>query len=139
MVKIGQVEVGPYPLLLAPMEDVSDPPFRVLCKENGADVVYTEFISSDGLIRLADKSVDKLDVYDEERPVGIQIFGNDIEFELARPVQNAKRELSRERSSLQGPGAFGEREKRRPCIPNTHCELAIGFVPAIDPGCPLGM
>ena len=79
MVKIGQVEVGPYPLLLAPMEDVSDPPFRVLCKENGADVVYTEFISSDGLIRLADKSVDKLDVYDEERPVGIQIFGNDIE------------------------------------------------------------
>ncbi len=79
VVKIGDIEVGHYPLLLAPMEDVSDPPFRVLCKENGADVVYTEFISSEGLIRLADKSVQKMDIYDAERPVGIQIFGHDLE------------------------------------------------------------
>ncbi len=79
MVKIGNIPVGDFPLLLAPMEDVSDPPFRVLCKENGADVVYTEFISSEGLIRAAESSMAKLDVYDEERPVGIQIFGNEIE------------------------------------------------------------
>ncbi|MEZ4827270.1 MAG: tRNA dihydrouridine synthase DusB [Bacteroidia bacterium] len=79
MVKIGNIEVGEFPLLLAPMEDVSDPPFRVLCKELGADVVYTEFISAEGLIRYAEKSVMKLDIYDEERPVGIQIFGSEIE------------------------------------------------------------
>ncbi len=95
MVKIGDVEVGAYPLLLAPMEDVSDPPFRVLCKEHGADVVYTEFISSEGLIRLADKSVDKLDVYDAERPVGIQIFGNEIESmrQSARIVEQVSPEI----------------------------------------------
>lgn len=95
MVKIGPIEVGEYPLLLAPMEDVSDPPFRVLCKEHGADVVYTEFISSEGLIRFADKSVDKLDVYDEERPVGIQIFGNEIESmrQCARIVEQAQPEI----------------------------------------------
>lgn len=75
MVKIGDIEVGEFPLLLAPMEDVSDPPFRALCKEQGADVVYTEFISSEGLIRDAAKSVMKLDIYEKERPVGIQIFG----------------------------------------------------------------
>ena len=75
MVKIGDIELGDFPLLLAPMEDVSDPPFRALCKENGADVVYTEFISSEGLIRDAAKSVIKLDIYEKERPVGIQIFG----------------------------------------------------------------
>tara|TARA_B100000475_G_scaffold193619_1_gene168442 strand:- start:371 stop:1348 length:978 start_codon:yes stop_codon:yes gene_type:complete len=75
MVKIGDIELGSFPLLLAPMEDVSDPPFRALCKENGADVVYTEFISSEGLIRDAAKSVIKLDIYEKERPVGIQIFG----------------------------------------------------------------
>lgn len=79
MVKIGNVEIGDFPLLLAPMEDVSDPPFRILCKENGADVVITEFISSDGLIRDAEKSLKKLDIYPQERPVGIQIFGNEIE------------------------------------------------------------
>ncbi|MEM6629133.1 MAG: tRNA dihydrouridine synthase DusB [Bacteroidota bacterium] len=79
MVKIGDIEIGEFPFLLAPMEDVSDPPFRVLCKEMGADVVYTEFISSEGLIRDAKKSVEKLDIYPEERPVGIQIFGHDIE------------------------------------------------------------
>lgn len=79
MVKIGNIEIGDYPLLLAPMEDVSDPPFRILCKELGADLVFTEFISSEGLIRSAAKSVHKLDIYDAERPVGIQIFGSDIE------------------------------------------------------------
>ena len=77
--KIGNIELGEFPLLLAPMEDVSDPPFRALCKENGADVVYTEFISSEGLIRDAAKSVQKLDIYEKERPVGIQIFGSNIE------------------------------------------------------------
>ena len=75
MAKIGNIDVGDFPLLLAPMEDVSDPPFRALCKEQGADVVYTEFISSEGLIRDAAKSVMKLDIYEKERPVGIQIFG----------------------------------------------------------------
>ncbi len=79
MVKIGDIELGNFPLLLAPMEDVSDPPFRALCKENGADVVYTEFISSEGLIRDAAKSVMKLDIYEKERPVGIQIFGANLD------------------------------------------------------------
>ena len=71
--------MGSFPLLLAPMEDVSDPPFRALCKENGADVVYTEFISSEGLIRNAAKSIQKLDIYEKERPVGIQIFGANLD------------------------------------------------------------
>ncbi|MCA0930822.1 tRNA dihydrouridine synthase DusB [Lutimonas saemankumensis] len=79
MAKIGNIDLGDFPLLLAPMEDVSDPPFRALCKENGADVVYTEFISSEGLIRDAAKSVQKLDIYDKERPVGIQIFGANLD------------------------------------------------------------
>ncbi len=79
MVKIGEIELNDFPLLLAPMEDVSDPPFRALCKEQGADVVYTEFISSEGLIRDAAKSVKKLDIYEKERPVGIQIFGANLE------------------------------------------------------------
>jgi len=79
VVKIGDIELGDFPLLLAPMEDVSDPPFRAVCKENGADLMYTEFISSEGLIRDAAKSVQKLDVFEYERPVGIQIFGNEIE------------------------------------------------------------
>lgn len=79
MAKIGDIELGNFPLLLAPMEDVSDPPFRALCKENGADLMYTEFISSEGLIRDAAKSVKKLDIFEYERPIGIQIFGNDIE------------------------------------------------------------
>jgi len=77
--KIGDIDVGEFPLLLAPMEDVSDPPFRALCKEQGADVVYTEFISSEGLIRDAAKSVMKLDIYEKERPVGIQIFGANLD------------------------------------------------------------
>ncbi|MFT7614515.1 MAG: tRNA-dihydrouridine synthase B [Parvicellaceae bacterium] len=79
MVKIGNIEVGEFPLLLAPMEDVSDPPFRALCKKYGADIMYTEFISSEGLIRDAVKSKMKLDIFEDERPVGIQIFGSDIE------------------------------------------------------------
>tara|TARA_Y100000815_G_scaffold275676_2_gene315925 strand:+ start:8961 stop:9953 length:993 start_codon:yes stop_codon:yes gene_type:complete len=79
LAKIGNIDVGDFPLLLAPMEDVSDPPFRALCKEQGADVVYTEFISSEGLIRDAAKSVMKLDIYEKERPVGIQIFGANLD------------------------------------------------------------
>ena len=79
MVKIGNIKLGTFPLLLAPMEDVSDPPFRALCKEQGSDVVYTEFISSEGLIRDAAKSIQKLDIYEKERPVGIQIFGSNLD------------------------------------------------------------
>lgn len=79
MAKIKNIDLGEFPLLLAPMEDVSDPPFRKLCKENGADVVYTEFISSEGLIRNAKKSAQKLDIYENERPVGIQIFGHNLD------------------------------------------------------------
>jgi nifR3 family TIM-barrel protein len=78
-VKIGNIELPEFPLLLAPMEDVSDPPFRAVCKDNGADLMYTEFISSEGLIRDAIKSRRKLDIFDYERPVGIQIFGGDEE------------------------------------------------------------
>ncbi len=77
MVKIGNITLPQFPLLLAPMEDVSDPPFRAVCKTNGADLMYTEFISSEGLIRDAIKSRKKLDIFDYERPVGIQIFGGD--------------------------------------------------------------
>ena len=77
-VKIGNIDLGEFPLLLAPMEDVSDPPFRYVCKKNGADMMYTEFISSEGLIRDAAKSRQKLDIFEYERPIGIQIFGSDI-------------------------------------------------------------
>lgn len=79
MIKIGNITLPDFPLLLAPMEDVSDPPFRAVCKDNGADLMYTEFISSEGLIRDAIKSRKKLDIFDYERPVGIQIFGGDEE------------------------------------------------------------
>ncbi|MGN6646143.1 MAG: tRNA dihydrouridine synthase DusB [Cytophaga sp.] len=79
MVKIGDIEIGEFPLLLAPMEDVSDPPFRALCKQQGADMMYTEFIAAEGLIRDAAKSVHKLDIFDYERPMGIQIFGDKID------------------------------------------------------------
>src|SRR5580692_7115922 len=79
MAKIANIELGDFPLLLAPMEDVSDPPFRAVCKDNGAHLMYTEFISSEGLIRDAIKSRKKLDIFDYERPVGIQIFGGDEE------------------------------------------------------------
>lgn len=79
MVKIGDIALGEFPLLLAPMEDVSDPPFRFVCKEQGVDLMYTEFVSSEGLIRDAAKSLQKLDIFEYERPIGIQIFGSDIE------------------------------------------------------------
>src|SRR6478609_5250142 len=79
MISIGNLKLPEFPLLLAPMEDVSDPPFRAVCKENGADLMYTEFISSEGLIRDAIKSRKKLDIFDYERPIGIQIFGGDEE------------------------------------------------------------
>ena len=95
MVKIGNIELGDFPLLLAPMEDVSDPPFRALCKELGADMMYTEFISAEGLIRDAEKSVQKLNIYDYERPIGIQIFGDKIESmrEAAAIAENANPEI----------------------------------------------
>ncbi len=95
MVKIGNLELGDFPLLLAPMEDVSDPPFRAVCKENGADLMFTEFISSEGLIRDAAKSVQKLDIYDYERPIGIQIFGNEIQSmrEAAAIVEEAQPDI----------------------------------------------
>lgn len=95
MVKIGNVELGEFPLLLAPMEDVSDPPFRALCKQQGCDMMYTEFISVEGLIRDARKSVQKLDIYDEERPIGIQIFGaeEDSMRRAAEIVEEAKPEV----------------------------------------------
>jgi len=79
VIKIGNISLPHFPLLLAPMEDVSDPPFRAVCKANGTDLMYTEFISSEGLIRDAIKSKQKLDIFDNERPVGIQIFGGDEE------------------------------------------------------------
>jgi tRNA-dihydrouridine synthase B len=79
MVKIGNIQLGEFPLLLAPMEDVSDPPFRAVCKKHGVDLMYTEFISSEGLIRDAVKSRQKLDIFEYERPIGIQIFGGEIE------------------------------------------------------------
>ena len=78
-IKIGNVTFPHLPVVLAPMEDISDPPFRKICKEMGADWVYTEFISADGLIRDADKSLHKLDIYPEERPVSIQVFGAHID------------------------------------------------------------
>lgn len=90
MVKIGKIELPEFPLLLAPMEDVSDPPFRAVCKEQGVDLMYTEFISSEGLIRDAIKSRQKLDIFDYERPIGIQIFGGDEEaMEMAARIVDA--------------------------------------------------
>lgn len=95
MTKIADIELGDFPLLLAPMEDVSDPPFRALCKDNGCDMMYTEFISVEGLIRDATKSVQKLDIYEEERPIGIQIFGANIDSmkRAAEIVEEAKPEV----------------------------------------------
>ena len=95
MVRIGNIELGDFPFLLAPMEDVSDPPFRSLCKEQGCDLMYTEFISVEGLIRDASKSVQKLDIYDEERPIGIQIFGAELDSmtRAAEIVEEAKPEI----------------------------------------------
>ena len=77
--KIGQIDLGKYPILLAPMEDVTDPAFRLMCKKFGADMVYTEFVSSDALIRAVSKTAQKLSISDAERPVAIQIYGKDTE------------------------------------------------------------
>lgn len=95
MAKIADIDLGDFPLLLAPMEDVSDPPFRALCKVNGCDMMYTEFISVEGLIRDATKSVQKLDIYPEERPIGIQIFGAELPsmMRAAEIVEEAQPEL----------------------------------------------
>ena len=95
MLKIGNIELPEFPLLLAPMEDVSDPPFRALCKSNGCDMMYTEFISVEGLIRDAAKSLQKLDIYDEERPIGVQIFGAELDsmVRAAEIVEEAQPEL----------------------------------------------
>lgn len=95
MVTIGKLNLGPHPLLLAPMEDVTDPPFRALCKEMGADLMYTEFIAVEGLIRDAFKSVQKLDIYNYERPIGIQIFGGNEESmrQAAAIVEKAQPDL----------------------------------------------
>src|SRR6516162_1592791 len=92
---IDKIILPDFPLLLAPMEDVSDPPFRAVCKEQGADLMYTEFIAAEGLIRDAEKSVQKLDIYDYERPIGIQIFGDKIESmrEAAAIAEAARPEL----------------------------------------------
>lgn len=77
--KIGNIELGNHPIFLAPMEDVTDPAFRLMCKKFGADMVYTEFISSDALIRLVNKTTQKLSICDEERPVAIQIYGRETD------------------------------------------------------------
>ncbi|MEP7195398.1 MAG: tRNA dihydrouridine synthase DusB [Saprospiraceae bacterium] len=94
-IRIGPIELPEFPLLLAPMEDVSDPPFRALCKKQGCDLMYTEFISVEGLIRDAEKSLQKLDIYDEERPIGVQIFGAEYDsmMKAAEIVENARPEL----------------------------------------------
>jgi tRNA-dihydrouridine synthase B len=93
--RIGKVEIEKHPLLLAPMEDLSDPPFRYICKEYGADLMYTEFISSDGLIRHGAKSVKKLEIFDYERPIGIQLYGHLVEpmVEATRLVEGAMPDL----------------------------------------------
>ncbi|MEP7323589.1 MAG: tRNA dihydrouridine synthase DusB [Saprospiraceae bacterium] len=95
MVKIANIELGEFPILLAPMEDVSDPPFRALCKKHGCDLLYTEFISVEGLIRDATKSIQKLDIYPDERPIGIQIFGGEIDsmMKAISYVEEAKPEI----------------------------------------------
>jgi nifR3 family TIM-barrel protein len=95
LAKIANIELGEFPLLLAPMEDVSDPPFRALCKKHGADLMFTEFISTEGLIRNAAKSTQKLDIYEYERPVGIQIFGSELEpmIESARIIERTNPDL----------------------------------------------
>lgn len=95
MLRIGNIELSEFPLLLAPMEDITDPPFRKICKRLGADLMYTEFISSEGLIRDAVKSTLKLDISEDERPIGIQIFGHDIDSmkEAARIAETANPDL----------------------------------------------
>ena len=93
--KIGKIDLGNQPVLLAPMEDVTDLPFRLLCKQFGADMVYTEFISSDALIREVNKTMQKLTIAEEERPVAIQIYGRDTEsmVQAAKMVEQAKPDI----------------------------------------------
>lgn len=93
--KIDNIELGKYPVLLAPMEDVTDPAFRLMCKQFGADLVYTEFVSSDALIRQVNKSMQKLAISDDERPVAIQIYGRDVDSmtEAARIVETVKPDI----------------------------------------------
>lgn len=93
--KIADIELGRYPVLLAPMEDVTDAAFRLMCKSFGADMVYTEFVSSDALIRDVNRSVQKLNICDEERPVAIQIYGNEVEpmVEAAKRVEQARPDI----------------------------------------------
>ncbi|MCU4174442.1 tRNA dihydrouridine synthase DusB [Carboxylicivirga sp. N1Y90] len=93
--KIGQLDLGKHPLLLAPMEDVTDPSFRTLCKEFGADMMYTEFVSADALLRKVNRSIRKMHIGEEERPVGIQLYGKNVEtmIEAARMAEAAKPEL----------------------------------------------
>ena len=93
--KIGSIELGERPVFLAPMEDVTDPAFRLMCKRFGADMVYTEFVSADALIRSVNKTQQKLAVSDEERPVAIQIYGRDVAtmVEAARLCEEAKPDL----------------------------------------------
>ena len=93
--KIENIELGKYPVLLAPMEDVTDPAFRLMCKQFGADLVYTEFVSSDALIRQVNKSMQKLAICDEERPVAIQIYGRDVDSmtEAARIVETVNPDI----------------------------------------------
>lgn len=95
MLQIGDLSFGKYPVFLAPMEDVTDPTFRFMCKEFGVDLMYTEFISSDGLIRGGKKGLQKLEILEDERPVGIQIYGHLIEpmVEAARIAERAKPDL----------------------------------------------
>jgi len=95
MPRIGPIDLGDFPLLLAPMEDVSDPPFRALCKKHGADLMFTEFISSEGLIRKAAKGMKKLDIFEQERPIGIQLFGGaeDAMEEAARIAEAVRPDL----------------------------------------------
>lgn len=93
--KIADIEFGRYPVFLAPMEDVTDAAFRLMCKGFGADMVYTEFVSSDALIRDVNRSVQKLNICDEERPVAIQIYGNEVEpmVEAAKRVEAARPDI----------------------------------------------
>lgn len=93
--KIGHIDLGERPIFLAPMEDVTDPAFRLMCKKFGADMVYTEFVSADALIRSVSKTEQKLNISDEERPVAIQIYGKDTEtmVEAARIVEEARPDI----------------------------------------------
>lgn len=93
--KIGSIDLGKYPIFLAPMEDVTDPAFRLMCKRFGADMVYTEFVSSDALIRAVNKTRQKLEICDEERPVAIQIYGKEVDAmsEAARIVEEARPDI----------------------------------------------